>query len=154
MAFLRSERNNWNRATKPNIDLHRIPPLPARIIMTDRADGTLWFLTYSLALPSIDGYGYIAITDQLPTEAPGDFHTYGPWDGPVIRSEPVIKLLIRGGYLGYEEENPAPWEGERSHARVFARVGVRRSLREIIKPSSFLHSPDMLAWDVMEASNG
>lgn len=117
----------------------RIPPLPQQIIMTDRDDGTLWLLTYS--------GDHIAINSVF--NARNDTTTYGPYDGPILSDgeHNDVRLLVRGGYLGYEAD-PAP--PNRFQARVMARLGVSRTFFEIIVPSTWVGSPDVLGYEEVE----
>lgn len=137
-----------------DLGTNRVPALPQNIIMTDRDNGTLWFLTYSLTPETGDGLGRIMITDVLPSQ---DRTIYGPYDGPYVslhseRIRPVIRLFVRGGFLGYEVVDGQPEVTAQSNQRVVPRVGMDRSLREIVIPSDWETSSqtfgnvDTLAW--------
>lgn len=124
----------------------RIPPLPQYIVMTDRADGTRWLLTYNLS-EGPDGDGRISITDMLPSTP--DVLLFGPYDGPYLdgtdqQGRPIIRLLIRSGRLGYEQ---VMIQGITSIAnvRILTRLGLSHIFREIIIPSSWNVTHD-IAW--------
>ncbi len=121
----------------------RVPPLPPFIVLTDRDDGTLWVLSH-------DSTGeYVAINDEgllvnsavsLTKKFP-DYVVYPPFDGPVIADPPTNpyaqanrqkRLLVRGGYLGYEDIEPEVEQG-----RVMTRRRMSRILRRIIVPDSW-----------------
>lgn len=124
----------------------RIPPLPQRIYMTDRGDGTLWELTHNLTDYSSDGLGYISISDVI-SPRNKDYTLYGPEEGPILPGDPQdLVLLIRDGYLGYELVLPPVWRGAREQARILTRKGVTRITREIITPLSWEEGGDLLAW--------
>jgi hypothetical protein len=118
------------------------------VILTDRADETLWLLSFNTAEPSVDGLGYISIVAPVP-ERPdrGNFRVFGPYDGPLLVAEPsptrfrVLRLLVRSGYLGYEETDLTTRQG-----RVMARRKMEALVREIVVPASWRAEPDMLAW--------
>lgn len=137
MAYPSPFERRWNPLGAHN--RVRIPPLPQQIIMTDRADGTLWLLSYSGDFVSINNV----------FSARNDTTIYGPYDGPILADGDRVdcKLLIRGGYLGYEAELAPP---NRSQARVMARMGVARIFQEIIVPSTWVGSPDVLGYEEVE----
>lgn len=151
MAFDRSiNRSAFYRLTdNPSVDWMRIPPLPQMIIMRDRADNTRWLLSHNTTESSPDGLGYISITNSFQDN--GDIVEFGPYEGPIVNSVVNdLKLLIRGGYLGYEYEPPPRYVGDRRQARVLTRRGVARVTREIIVPIGWNASPDVLGWSPVE----
>lgn len=111
----------------------RIPPLPKWIALTDRADGTVWYLEFKTTQ---DGLGYIGINTQQP-RPDRDWVIFGPYDGPVITGDdthPDLRLLVRGGDLGYEIDHD---QGHANDARIMARQGVSSNLGEIYRPTSW-----------------
>lgn len=148
MAFSKAIRNQpiWQLPANL-VDWMRIPILPPRVYMTDRADGTVWWLTFNTTVSSVDSLGYISITDTLTTGDKGNYRTFGAYDGPYIGLDPITRLFIRSGYLGYEVVTSGVHNG-----RSMARKGVERAGREIIIPVAFsLNDPDAtLAWDDVE----
>lgn len=121
----------------------RQPPLPVFIVLTDRADGTLWVLTH-------DSTGeYVAINDEgllinsavSPTLEFSDFRVFPAFEGPVVPDNPSNpigqkaaqkRLLVNGGYLGYEDIEPETEQG-----RVMTRRSVSRILRRIFVPDTW-----------------
>lgn len=123
----------------------QIPPLPETIILTDRGDGTLWALTHNTTTgyQPPDGLGYISITDVLPTN---DYVIYAPFEGPRLSSDPSIVLLVRDGYLGYEQQVLPRFTTDIDNAPVRTRRANAHEVREIIVPTTWKASGDLLAW--------
>lgn len=123
----------------------QIPPLPYYIILTDRADGKLWQLSFNVATASPDGFGYISINDALPTTP--DKQVYPAFEEPFLSNSPRTRLIIRGGILGVEEKvanlNESQVNTSEAQRRAIARLALSRSYREII--SSIL-TPGEYAW--------
>lgn len=134
----------------------RVPPLPQYMVMTDRADGTLWLLSYNLTdlNPPADGFGRISITDVLPSTP--DKLIFGPYEGPYVQEvtneqgNPIIRLLIRDGHIGYEMPNFGPGVQSLDTARVLTRRGVANILREIVVPLAWRSAGDTLGWKVVD----
>lgn len=126
----------------------RIPPLPEQIVMTDRADGTLWLLSHNNTILSDDRYGYISINSAFDTR--NDVVIYPAYEGPLVLAgdppETTIRLLIRGALLGYETEPFIRGIGLRSQAGFYTRKGVSSETRKIIIPTTWKTFPDMLGW--------
>ncbi len=139
----------------------RIPPTPAFVVLTDRDDGTEWVLSH-------DSTGeYVAINDAGLVKGGDarfnwqDIILYGPYDGPIVPSPSrnrhyelatKVRLLVRGGFLGYEEINPSQSYGEPTQARILTRRGLSRTIREIIVPEVWerfnsIIDTDILAWE-------
>ena len=89
-------------------------PLPGYIVMEDRDDGTEWYLSHNAARTRF------AINDAAPNPKE-PVRRYGPYAGPYIARYPKIKLLIRGGRLGYEVEELPPWLRDRDNGLVASR---------------------------------
>jgi hypothetical protein len=143
----------------------RIPPLPASIVLTDRAEpcapgceeeqcldgcefaGKLWLLSYSTSLPTFtaDGLGRISITDVLPTQ---DYVVYPAYGEPYLTEEPRLRLIVRGGRIGYELVELGQGEIDRDQARLRVRkAGTLSSVfREIIVPDSWERVPDRIGF--------
>lgn len=108
-----------------------IPRFPVYIIMTDRTDGSLWALTYSE-----DGEKF-AITDDIPSSKRFQQQVYGPYAGPYIGDNPLLKLFVRERHLGYEVVDEArPVISQRS---IFGRRLFEPLVREIVMPSDEWH---------------
>lgn len=141
-------------STRPNVhDIVRIPPLPYGFVLTDRADGTLWFLSHTVADPGPDGNGYITITDTIPEATPDmDLKVFPAEDGPIVDSDPLFRMLIRGGRLGMELVEPSSQGSAYSRREKFiqTRKGVTRLTRHIHQPtlpsSDWLPLTYILAW--------
>lgn len=123
----------------------RVPPTPEFIVMIDRDDGTEWVLSY-------DSTGtWIAINDQglqkggdLGTAEWTDARVFGPYEGPYLPVPPhldpryKLRLLIRGGYLGFEfVENTDPKIGFISQARILTRRGRSSTMHELLIPAVY-----------------
>ena len=129
----------------------RIPPLPVNIILTDRDDGTLWWLIHVTDPAGPDGYGYVAIESTIPTLT--DKRIYAANEGPILPTEPRARLIIRGGYLGYEFETTLDTGiTDRDQAPIHTRNGLKSETRRIIIPTDWSeHGPvDTLAWEPID----
>lgn len=131
----------------------RIPPLPQYMVLIDRDDDTRWMLTHTLTPATSDGFGYFSITTPVPRNV-YDYMTFGKYDGPILSTQPTVKLLVRGGYLGYEQETLPISITDRDNPRILSRRGVARESREIYIPNSWVHTPDRLAWTPISISTG
>ncbi len=116
----------------------QIPPFPVRIILTDRDDGTLWVLTHDADRE------HVVLSDVFPTDTL--YTIYGPYDGPIVGTNPRIQLLVRDGRLGYEQDDNPPWLNDRDQARVLSRRAANTTYTEIVVPSGWLY-PDALAFE-------
>lgn len=126
----------------------RIPPLPAQMILTDRADGTLWLLSHNTIENSPDGLGHISINSVYNLR--NDIDTFLPFEGPVLLAgdppDTTIRLLIRDGLLGYETTPYIQQRGDIRQARILTRKGVAAESREINVPNSWRIPGDVLGW--------
>jgi len=153
-------RNTQFLPRQPNMKNIREPPLPANVVLTDRADGTLWHLSFTTTPPGPDGLGYITLNSALPVLPNKDIVVYGAWDGPVMSMrdprnglEFQAQLLVRGGYLGFEVDTDLYPITGRSQARVMARRSLQKSGREIIFPGNW-PVYEALAWVEVDFHNG
>jgi hypothetical protein len=137
----------------------RIPPLPKYIALTDRADGvTVWYLQHNITSPpnpTLDGLGFISISNIQP-RPDRDWVIFGPNDGPIYpgnATRPNIRLLVRGGNLGYEvmvEANAIDNGG-----RILTRRGVANETREIYRPTAWFSDHEgTLAWTPITIRSG
>jgi len=103
----------------------RMPPQPVTYRMTDRDDGTLWYLTFD------DATELIAIDTDAPSGLnTEDLVTFAAFEGPFIQTHRNgLRLLIRGGYLGYEMV-PDPYDLD--GPRVYAGAGRATTRYEIV----------------------
>lgn len=110
----------------------QIPPLPGYVVLTDRADGTLWLLTWSNAQANItpDNEGHISISDVIPTTRRAATRVYTAGEEPFLAEIPH-RLIVRNGRLGFEYSAlPAP-DTDRDQALITARKGdARNKVRE------------------------
>lgn len=128
----------------------QIPPMPVYLILTDRADGTLWWLTYSTSPAGDDGYGYISITTtQPPSSVNVDSLTFPAYDGPMLGQG---KLMVRSGFLGVDT-GPDPHTTEQESGVWAQKAGLNRSLRRLIFSTA---TPGNYAWipvDITQTPN-
>lgn len=122
----------------------RIPPLPKWIGLTDRSTGVVWYLSHNIASPGLDGLGYISINDQQP-RPDRDWVIFGPYDGPELAGDathPNIRLLVRGGYLGYEifDDGASRDNG----GQLLTRRGLFKETREINRPVNWVPTHTVL----------
>jgi len=107
----------------------QIPPLPAYLVLTDRADGTEWLLSWTTAQAGPDGNGYITITDTIPSR--GDVKRYAAGEEPYLDEWPY-RVFIRGGRIGVDDEALPQAEQDRDQAMIAAkRSDNRRKVREL-----------------------
>lgn len=133
-----------------------VPPIPTNFVMTDRQDGTLWHLTHNVDVFSVDGNGYISIKDVLPTT--NDLTVYGAYEGPylqervITQGERIFRLLIRGGFLGYEvvEEQGLSFI---LGAPILTSRNMDGLHRQIVTPLSWAHAGDPLGWSTEIINN-
>ncbi len=123
-----------------------VPPLPQQVILTDRADGTKWLLTYTLTPGGLDGNGYISITDQLPGPQQLDVVVY-PAYGELYVADPPVRLFLRGGRLGVELDTLPAQETDRDQALIVARLGRSRKIRAIKARVGWTPVNNELAWE-------
>lgn len=77
-----------------NMGKVRVPVLPQFMVLEDRADGTEWYLSHD------GGHTHFAINSAAIPYS--DVVRYAAYEGPVMGTNPTIRLLVRGGRLGYE----------------------------------------------------
>lgn len=68
--------------------------------MTDLADSSLWALTWSRSVATLDGFGHISITSDLTVARREGFIRYQLNEGPLLTGDGEYRLIIRGGRLG------------------------------------------------------
>lgn len=126
----------------------RIPPIPRGMVLTDRDDGTLWQLKQNTTEDSPDGAGHVSITDVYAVNQ--DHRVYAAYDGPLLGEHGTIRLLIRGGRIGYEMVSWGPGTSDISQSPVYTRNGFRGDFSEIIVPLSWVRFDDVLGWEAQE----
>lgn len=128
--YLRMPRYPGNR---PGIT---IPPVANNLILTDRDDGTLWHVSYTLTPPHADGYGFITINSTIPDGF--DKRVYAVNEEPWVARNPMARLIVRGGRLGVEVFDDISPVTDQDQARLIARRGLQRAVRDIISSTVFL----------------
>lgn len=129
-----------------------IPSLPQGIAFTDRDDGTVWLLTHDTDAESPDDAGHIAINDTIPRHM--NYRLYSAYDGPVFGAVPqLLRLLVRGGRLGYEPVDFGFATTDIDRAPIMTRNNEdRRHFGEIIVPTTWLRPDDVLGWQEVDQS--
>lgn len=125
------------------------PFLPQGIILIDRDDGTPWLITHNTVEASPDNLGHVAITDVIPRNVAATTYIVG--EEPLMGEQPTVRLIIRGGRLGYETATlPFPTT-DLDRAPMYTRnLTFKRTFSEITVPDSWNRYPDMLAWQSVE----
>lgn len=102
-----------------------IPSFPPGAILTDRDDGVQWTLIHDSTV-AFCGIRNSTVNDLK------KYRIYSANHGPVFPTEPKIRLLVRGGILGYEvEEDDRP---KLARNRVFTSRNNARNSAEIREP--------------------
>lgn len=116
--------------------------LPQHFTLVDRADGTIWWLSFR------ESDDRIGVSSTPPPIGPRhQVYSYPAGDGPVLvhQNGVNIRLLVRSSRLGYEEVNGWPvYTGP-----IVAREGMRSYALAIIKPASWIMGGSRLAWTVI-----
>ena len=121
----------------------RVPPLPPVIQMQDRQDGTWWTLTHRQS-----DNRWAINDDPLPFAIRGQVQRWGPYDGPTVDwGKGTIRLLIRGGRIGYEVVDFGVATTDRDNARVMTRRGTTAYSLEITQ-GGWQREGDTLGWQV------
>lgn len=131
----------------------RVPPAPPALILTDRADGKLWLIAFSVeGLPTVDGFGRITITDVLPNCRWRNCLVYKAGQEPYIGTNPYYRIFVRDGHLGLDiEELPHPVI-DMDNQPISAVKGWDRNPRVIFEYTG-PYSP-RLAWSLWSDFNG
>ena len=126
----------------------RIAPLPQGIVITDRDDGTLWLLSHTQDPVGPDGEGYVSINDYIHPAI--HYNVYEAYEEPIVDIIPIrqaIRLLVRGGYFGYEIVNFGHATSDINHGPIQTRKEVNRRTARIYIPLSFNTNENVLAWE-------
>lgn len=117
----------------------RVPPLPQYTVLTDRVDGTLWTLVHNGDFFGIDDTVHIKRTDKV---------EFGAFHGPRLADNPNVRLLVRNGFLGYEDVTLPVGVTDVNYQRPLTRRSVDRKTFEILEPvTSFVLGVDALAYE-------
>jgi hypothetical protein len=125
----------------------QIPPVPRFIILTDRADGTLWWLTYNLTPPAADGFGYISITTASPQSSQESI-TYAAFNEPYIPMDSgFARLIVRSGFLGVDASSPGQGITDIETLQIYARKGgLNIPMRRLILSSTTDKKGALYSW--------
>ena len=121
----------------------QLPVLPQYTIFTDRADGTLWYISHNS-----DGTR-LAINDgtiSVPLK-----RVFNAFDEPYAKNNPRMRVFIRGGRLGYEIIELPQGQQDRDTMRLISRRANENVQREVISPVDFseadVANKGVLAWE-------
>ncbi len=124
-----------------------LPVLPQYCIFTDRADGTLWYLSHSS-----DGTR-IALNDgtiSVPLK-----RIFAAFDEPYTQNNPRMRVFVRSGRIGYELRALPQGEQDNDTMRLLSRRVNENVQREMISPANFTEAhllgitqrKGVLAWE-------
>lgn len=100
-----------------NLGPIKIPPQPQAIILTDRANGSLWMVSFNTTSPERLSISSIYSTIQTIE----GIRLYANDDGPKMDEDGEYTLIIRNGHLGFDY-NPFPrYETARDDSPPYAR---------------------------------
>lgn len=118
---------HFRRTVQGRLDMGwpQIPPLPARIGLTDRVSGTIYYLTTTGAYPALT----IVLSSTPVVDRVAGVYVYGAFDGPAVDD---WRLFVSGGTLSTE---PAPGF---SQTKVFARADNTGQVLQVTAPEGVL----------------
>lgn len=123
----------------------QVPPLPTGILLEDRADGTIWLVSWNTTESSVDGEGYISINTVYPGHLP--YYRYGPYSGPYVNGQHGIgRLCVRGGRLGVEIIGDRGYVVDAKNQPVYATKGNNRRVCLINTYSGWDQYDPQWAW--------
>jgi len=124
----------------------QLPVLPQYVIFTDRADGTLWYLSHSNVGPLGTCLSINDATISVPLK-----RVFAAFDEPYAARDPRIRIFIRGGRLGYEIRELPQGEQDRDTMRLISRRANENLQHELISPVDFSEAnvdrKGVLAWE-------
>ncbi len=130
-----------------------IPPQARHIVLTDRTDGTKWWLTFNTTISTPDGFGYISITDTAPPNNPSPL-VFPAYEEPYLKTQTgkdLVRLIVDNGYLGVDDIAPTHIVNE-GNLRVTAtslRTSFGTYIRDIVVsttiPGEYAWVPSLLA---------
>lgn len=115
----------------------QIPPRPQGIVLTDRADGTRWLVSFNTASPERLSINSIYSTIQT-TEG---VRVYEANDGPKMDEDGEFTIILRNGRIGLEYNQFSRSTTARDDPPPFARKTseIRKLLLDIIDPNGDIH---------------
>lgn len=99
MSGYYNKRRRWNGYT--NMGPTVIPPLPQYMVLTDRADGTLWFVSFNPTAPTHLTSNNDPTVIALAMRSEG-VRIYAASDGPFMDEDGEFMLIVRSGRLGFD----------------------------------------------------
>lgn len=100
-----------------NLGPIQIPPRPQAIVLTDRADGTKWLVSFNTTAPErlsiVSAYATIQRREGL--------RIYEADDGPKMDEDGEFTLIIRGGHIGLDYATFPRYETARDDSPPYAR---------------------------------
>lgn len=107
-----------------------LPVLPQFCILTDRADGTLWFISHAS-----NGL-HLSINDATVFNKPS--RTFAAFDEPYVPQDPRMRIFVRGGRIGYEIRELPQGVGDRDQMRIVSNRPDDEVVKlEVIQPANF-----------------
>lgn len=125
----------WNRRLRggySDLGPIQIPSMPQGIVLTDRADGTLYLVSFNTTPPE-----HLSITTDFSTiQHREGVRIYAADDGPKMDEDGEFTLIISNGQIGFDY-TPFPRKVlARDDAPPFARQNTsQRAQRQIIMDS-------------------
>jgi hypothetical protein len=121
-------KNGWTQMGRV-----MIPVLPLPAILTDRADGTQWLISWNDTVGP-DGVGRIAITDDLTARNRDGAIVYPAYEGPVVLGtvDGQYRLLLRNQHLGIEYRQFQQGEQGYNSPPIYARKKGSTHRRQLV----------------------
>ena len=128
----------------------RIPPLPPFVILEDRADGTLWILSHR---ESDDRFKITSQDVAIPAHLRAQYRVYGPLEGPILEwGGGLIRLLIRGGRIGYEVLLPVQGQRDKDFPPVYTRDSYENHSL-VLSQGDYLYEGDRFGYSTVDELN-
>lgn len=117
---------SWNRRLRSgysDLGAITIPPVPQTIVLTDRADGSLWAISYNESFERLSLNSDFATLRNLE-----GVRLYGPFEGPPMDEDGEFTLMVRNGHIGLDYNVFPVWEEGLDAAPPYARktTGFRK----------------------------
>lgn len=110
----------------------QIPPTPQPLILTDRADGTQWLLSFNTSPETDDTYGYISVNSDTAITRRESAKIFTIDEGPKFGAEGEFTLFIRSGRIGIDYTPFDVGIEDRDDAPIYARKrGNNRITRQL-----------------------
>lgn len=120
----------WNQRRRTNgfsdLGSIQIPPRPQAIVLTDRADGSRWLVSFNTTSPE-----RLSISSDYSTiQKREGFRIYEANDGPKMDEDGEYTLIVRSGHIGFDYTPFVRGEIARDDSPPFARQASAQ--RELI----------------------